>query len=179
MARLARLRRKSAKCRKTYLHQVSASIARRFGAIAVEQLRVTSMTASAKGTVERPGTNVHQKAALDREILDTSPGMLIAMLRYKAEKAGGRFAVVEARNTSQHCSGCGSLVRKDLNVRIHRCAHCKMEVHRDVNAAMNILKLAVAGRWSGFATQNNALAGGRRSGNLGEKIAASRRQISN
>jgi hypothetical protein len=54
-----------------------------------------------------------------------------------------------------------------------------MEVHRDVNASMNILKLAVAGRWSGFATQNNALAGGRRSGNLGENIATLRRQISN
>ena len=118
MARLARLRRKSAKCRKTYLHQVSASIARRFGAIAVEQLRVTSMTASAKGTVDRPGTNVRQKAALNREILDTSPGMLIAMLRYKAERAGGGLAVVEASNTSQQCSGCGSLVRKDLKVRI-------------------------------------------------------------
>jgi hypothetical protein len=86
---------------------------------------------------------------------------------------------LEDAAVAQHCSGCGSLVGKDLNVRIHRCAHCKMEVHRDVNAAMNILKLAVAGRWSGFATQNNALAGGRRSGNLGENIAASRRQISN
>jgi putative transposase len=114
--------------------------ARRFGGIAVEKLQIKPMTASAKGTVDRPGTHVRQKAGLNREILDTSPGMLIAMLRYKAARAGGRFAVVDASNTSQECSGCGSLVRKDLKDRIHRCAHCKMEVHRDVNAARNVLK---------------------------------------
>ena len=156
-AHLARLCRKLADRRKTRLHQVSAAIARRFGSIAVEKLQIKAMTASAKGTLDRPGRQVRQKAGLNREILDTSPGMLIAMLRYKAERAGGRFAVVEASNTSQQCSGCGSLVRKDLKVRIHRCAHCKMEVHRDVNAARNVLKRAVAGPWSGFAAQDNVL----------------------
>jgi hypothetical protein len=65
---------------------------------------------SAKGTVKRPGKNVRQKAGLNREILDTSPGMMIAMLRYKAERAGGWFAVVNARNTSQECRQCGRTV---------------------------------------------------------------------
>jgi hypothetical protein len=41
-----------------------------------------------------------------------------------------------------------------------------LRVHRDVNAARNVLKRAVAGPWSGFARQNNGLASGRRSGNL-------------
>ena len=99
--------------------------------------------------------------------------MLMAMLRYKAERAGGRFIAIEARNTSQECSGCGAMVRKDLAERIHRCAHCNLEVHRDVNAARTIMKRAVAGPWSGFAQQlPNGLAGDRRSGNLSRKIAA-------
>ena len=34
-----------------------------------------------------------------------------------------------------------------------------MEVHRDVNAARNVLKRAVAGPWSGFAQGNNGLTG--------------------
>jgi putative transposase len=166
-ARLARLQRKLANRRKTYLHQVSAAIARRFGGVAVEKLQVKNMIGSARGTVDNPGANVRQKAGLNREILDTSPGMLIAMLRYKAERAGGQFAVVDARNTSQECSGCGATVRKDLSVRIHQCAQCETEVHRDVNAARNVLKRAVAGPWSGFAQQMpNDLTGGRRSGNL-------------
>ena len=135
---------------------------------------------SAKGTVKRPGKNVRQKAGLNREILDTSPGMRIAMLRYKAERAGGWFAVVNARNTSQECSQCGRTVQKDLSVRIHRCAHCKMEVHRDVNAARNVLKRAVAGPWSGFARGNNGLTAGRRSGNLtGEARRLTAAKISN
>src|SRR5215831_20715580 len=45
---LLRQRRKLAKYRKTYLHQVNASLARRFGAIAVEDLSVANMTRSAK-----------------------------------------------------------------------------------------------------------------------------------
>src|SRR6516162_5540453 len=134
VAHLARQRRKLANRRKTHLHQLTAAIAARFGGIAVEDLKVKRLTTSAKGTVERPGKNVRQKAGLNREILEVSPGMMISMLRYKAERAGGRFAVVNARNTSQECWQCGRTVPKDLSVRIHRCAHCKMEVHRDVNA---------------------------------------------
>jgi putative transposase len=172
VAHLAQQRRKVANRRKTRLHQLTAAIARRFGGIAVEDLMVRNMTASAKGTVESPGKNVRQEAGLNREILDASPGMMISMLRYKAERAGGWFAVIDARNTSQECSECGRAVLKDLSVRIHRCAHCQTEVHRDVNAARNVLKRAVAGPWSRFALQNNGLAGGRRSGNLRTKVAA-------
>jgi putative transposase len=116
VAHLARRRHKLANRRNTHLHQLTAAIAARFDGIAVEDLQVKNMTASAKGTVESPGKNVRQKAGLNREILDTSPGMMISMLRYKAERAGGWFAVVDARNTSQDCSECGRTVPKDLSV---------------------------------------------------------------
>jgi putative transposase len=61
VAHLTRQRRKLANRRKTHLHQLTAAIARRFGGIAVEELEVKNMTASAKGTVESPGKNVRQK----------------------------------------------------------------------------------------------------------------------
>jgi len=32
------------------------------------------------------------------------PGRMLSMLRYKAERGGGWFAVIDARNTSQQCS---------------------------------------------------------------------------
>jgi putative transposase len=150
-ARLARLHRKLANRRKTYLHQVSAALTRRFGCIAVEDLNIKGMIAAAKGDAINPGKNVRQKAKLNREILDTSPGMMMAMLRYKAARAGGRCDVIDARGTSQECSGCGATVAKDLRVRIHRCMQCDLEVHRDINAAKNVLRRAVAGPWRGFA----------------------------
>ncbi|WP_412101851.1 zinc ribbon domain-containing protein, partial [Paenibacillus larvae] len=36
---------------------------------------------------------------------------------YKAESAGR----VDPRHTSQLCSSCGSIVKKTLSVRVHRC----------------------------------------------------------
>jgi putative transposase len=179
---LLRLRRKLANRRKTYLHQVSASLTRRFGAIAVEDLSIANMTRSAKGTVDRPGPKVKQKSGLNREVLDTSPATLIAMIAYKAERAGGRFVKIDARGTSQTCAECGAQVPKDLSLRIHNCPHCKTEVHRDVNSARNILKRAVAGPWSGDAEEERQderreptrlpSQDGRRAGNLIGRIAA-------
>ena len=165
-AHLARLRRRLVNRRRTHLHQVSAGLTKRFGYIAVEDLQIINMTASAKGTVEQPGTNVRQKAGLNREILDTSPSTLMAMLRYKAEKAGSVFVAVDAKNTSQECSGCGAKLQKDLSVRIHSCSHCNLEIHRDLNAARNILIRAVVGPWSGRVELPNDLAGDRRFVNL-------------
>jgi transposase len=43
--------------------------------------------------------------------------MMISMLRYKAARAGGWFAVIDAKNTSQDCCECGRTVLKDLSVR--------------------------------------------------------------
>ncbi|MEV0203214.1 hypothetical protein [Nonomuraea sp. NPDC050691] len=39
-----------------------------------EDLRITGMTRSASGTIERPGRNVAQKAGLNRGILDAGWG---------------------------------------------------------------------------------------------------------
>jgi len=65
------------------------------------------------------------------------------MLEYKAESAGIPVIAVKPANTSQACSGCGSIVPKDLSVRIHECPHCGIVLDRDVNAARNILTLAL------------------------------------
>ena len=53
--------------------------------------------------------------------------------------SSGRGYKVPPQNTSQVCSRCGSIVKKDLSVRIHNCPHCGLVVDRDINAAVNIL----------------------------------------
>lgn len=50
------------------------------------------------------------------------------------------LALVDPRNTSQMCSGCGSLVPKQMFVRLHRCPACELVLDRDVNASRNIPK---------------------------------------
>jgi putative transposase len=49
---------------------------------------------------------------------------------------------VDPRNTSQDCWSCGSKVEKTLAERRHRCG-CGADLHRDHNAALNILDRAL------------------------------------
>lgn len=151
-ARLVREHLRIANARDTYLHRVSSEIVKNHDFIAVER-------ANLKGLC---------RSNLAASFHDAAWGMLIQKLRYKAERAGALLIDVDARNTSQQCSGCGALVPKELSVRTHDCPHCWLSMDRDENAARNILARAVVG--PGLA--NVALKGMRRAGNISEKIAA-------
>jgi putative transposase len=140
--RLARLQRCIANARSTYLHQVSARLARDYAFIAVEKLQVKNMTGSARGTADEPGTNVRQKAGLNRALLDAALAKLISYTSYKAARAGGMMVKENAANSSQDCSSCDERVPKALSERIHRCS-CGLVLHRDHNAAINILQRAL------------------------------------
>jgi len=61
-------------------------------------------------------------------------------------KARREFFEVDPRGTSQRCSGCDAVVRKDLSVRVHDCPHCGLIEDRDVNAANNIKRLGQSRR---------------------------------
>ncbi|QXX76679.1 hypothetical protein MHY1_p00201 (plasmid) [Methylovirgula sp. HY1] len=86
--RLARLKSTLANRRKDRAHKLSARIITGSTVLAFEELSISNMTCSAKGDAENPGRMVRQKAGLNREILDTAPGQLLHMLKYKAEDAG-------------------------------------------------------------------------------------------
>jgi len=137
--RLAKHAAHEALARKDHAHKVSAMLVKRFRCIAVEDLTLKNMTRSAKGSVEEPGENVKQKSGLHRSLLDQGLGDFIFKLAYKAEYAGGKVIEVNPRGTSQQCSGCGTIVEKKLSQRFHDCPHCKLKLHRDHNAARNIL----------------------------------------
>jgi len=62
------------------------------------------------------------------------------MVEAKAASAGCTILFVNPYKTSQICSGCGGVVKKDVSVRWHSCA-CGTELDRDMNAAVNILAL--------------------------------------
>ena len=60
----------------------------------------------------------------------------------KAACAGSRVLFVSPKYTSQMCSGCGAIVKKELEERWHECA-CGCSLDRDYNAAINILRLGL------------------------------------
>ena len=68
---------------------------------------------------------------------------LIQSTQYKAEWAGRVCELVDPRGTSQRCSGCGSVVQKDLSVRVHDCPACGLVLDRDLNASLNIEALGL------------------------------------
>ncbi|AOX00151.1 transposase [Moorena producens PAL-8-15-08-1] len=83
------------------------------------------------------------KTKLAKSVLDAGWGQFLSILSVKAENAGLVTKAVNPRNTSQNCSNCGKRVPKKLKDRIHSCPHCGYVADRDVNAAINILNLAV------------------------------------
>jgi putative transposase len=64
-------------------------------------------------------------------------GEFISMLTNKAESAGRTVEKVPPHGTTQECSRCGTIVKKNLSVRVHSCPHCGLVLDRDHNAAIN------------------------------------------
>jgi transposase len=64
-----KLSQRAARRRTAGAHLASRALADKYAVVAVEDLDVSAMTASAKGTEQAPGRNVRQKAGLNREIL--------------------------------------------------------------------------------------------------------------
>ena len=131
---LQRVHARIANKRRDFSHKLSRGLVGRFGMIAAERLGVGNMLKNRR---------------LSRSISDASWRAFLDATRYKAVEAGAEFVDVNPRMTSQTCSGCGSIVRKDLSVRWHDCPHCGLSLQRDVNAARNILALARNGPGDG------------------------------
>lgn len=126
---VARFHAAVARRRSDHLHQASARLVRDYDLIAIEALRIKSLS----------------RGVLAKAVHDASWSRFISMLRYKAERAGAQLVEVDPRNTTQDCSGCGQKVPKALSERRHECPHCGLSVDRDLNAARNILNRASTG----------------------------------
>jgi putative transposase len=125
---VARLHEHIANQRRDYLHKVANSLVNQYSLIGIEDLRLAFMN-----------RNPH----LSLSSHDAGLSELRRLLSYKAEEAGTKVIAVNPTFTSQLCSGCGEMVEKDLSVRVHMCPHCGLVLDRDVNAARNILALAL------------------------------------
>ncbi len=129
-----------ARRRKDTLHKLTHRLTKNHGLIAIEALNVKNMTASAAGSIAAPGTNVAQKAGLNRSILNVGWGEFRRQIIYKAAWRGVRVVEVDSKNTSRTCAACSTV---DAASRVTRalfvCRACGHVEHADVNAAKNIL----------------------------------------
>lgn len=129
--RLGRHYQKVARQRKDFHYKTAADLVSKYNVIAHEDLNIKGLA----------------KTRLSKSILDAGWGEFIAIVTRKAESAGGITVAVNPSGTTQRCSGCDVVVPKTLADRWHSCA-CGVGLDRDVNAAINIKKLALGHRVS-------------------------------
>lgn len=113
--------------RNDFLHKQSRMVVNKYGLIAYEDLNIKGMTSG------RFAKSIH----------DAGWGAFIEMIKYKAESAGAYAIAVNPKHTSQICSSCGTIVKKEIHQRSHDCPVCGLSIHRDLNASFNILRSGI------------------------------------
>ena len=143
VARLGAIHSRIAAMRRDFLHQRTTELVRGHALIAIEDLAVKGMTASAAGTVDAPGRNVKAKSGLNRTILRNGWSMARSMLEYKAAWSGVMLVAVPPAYTSQACSACGHTAAENRKTQaVFECVACGHAENADRNAAKNILAKA-------------------------------------
>jgi putative transposase len=122
---LAKAHLKVKRARQDFAHKTARTLVNEYDHISVERLNIRGML---------------KNHPLAKSISDAGWGLFRSILTAKAASAGRVVVEVNPKGTSQLCAQCGESVPKRLAVRWHSCPYCGCELHRDHNAALNILK---------------------------------------
>lgn len=127
---VARIYEKTTNQRADFAHKLSRKLVNRFDTIFFEDLNTKGMLEERK---------------YSKSIGDAAWNQLVQFTTYKAEDAGRRVGLVDPRGTSQRCSRCGTVVKKDISVRVHRCTNpeCGFVAPRDHNSSLEIKRLGL------------------------------------
>ena len=126
---LAKAHQAAKRQRTDFHHKTALALVRQYDTLSHEDLQTANMLKN------------HQLA---KSIADTGWSRCLSILSFKAAYAGKMVVAVPPAYTSQACSGCGVIVKKGLSARWHICPDCGTSLHRDHNAALNILRLGKA-----------------------------------
>lgn len=142
--RLARAHRKVSNQRRDFHHKESRKLVNRYQVIVFEDLATANLSKRPKPKQDENGKYLPNGAAakggLNKSINDAGWYSFTEKVKIKADWGGRTVLFVNPAYTSQACSGCGVLRKKDLSERWHSC-ECGTELDRDHNAAINILAL--------------------------------------
>ena len=125
--RVARLHEKVKNSRRDHHFKVAHYLVINYDQVVCEHLETSKMFRKKNESKQR------------RALLDVALSEFLEILDWMGCKYSCEVTKVPPEYTSQMCSRCGSIVKKDLSVRIHSCPHCGLVIDRDINAAINIL----------------------------------------
>lgn len=120
--RVARLSAHVANQRRDFSHKLSRSLVKEHSHIAFENLNIKGLAGG----------------MLAKAVHNAAWNQLVQHVQYKAASAGAVVTLVDPRGTSQTCPECGTIKRKTLAERTHRC-DCGCVLDRDVAAARVVL----------------------------------------
>lgn len=145
---VAKAHRKVRNQRNDYLHKHSRWLVDAYETIVFEDIAPANLSKRAKPKQDEVTgrylpNGASAKSGLNKSIMDAGWTTFMAMCESKAANAGAVQVIkVNPKYTSQMCSGCGAVAKKELSDRWHSCS-CGCELDRDVNAAVNILRLGL------------------------------------
>jgi putative transposase len=128
-AMLARLHARIANIRADFVHKLTTRLCRENQAVVIEDLHVKGMLANDR---------------LARAISDVGFGMFRSQIEYKAKRYGTRLIIADRwYPSSRLCSVCGwKHETLTLSDREWTCPECDTHHDRDLNAALNLKRLA-------------------------------------
>lgn len=130
--RLARLHAHVAHIRRDAMHQLTTRLARTYGTVVVEHLRMAGLLRNRR---------------LSRALAGAALGELRRQLEYKTEWYGSRLVEADpGYPSSKRCSQCQTVkTHLPLWERTFRCEGCGLVMDRDENAVRNLAELAAQG----------------------------------
>jgi putative transposase len=127
---VARVHERISNKRHNFAHQESRKLINIFNTVCVEDLSINDM-------------KQNSFCGVNKSIEDAAWRQFLSLLDYKAEEAGKQVVKINPAYTSQTCSVCGTRHKLKLSERVYRCIFCGLSLNRDVNAAINILKIGL------------------------------------
>ena len=141
-----------ANLRADHLHKTTTRLAQTHSLIGVETLAVRNMT--------RHGGA--RKRGLNRSLTDASFATIARLLDYKTRWYGAQLVRADRfYPSSKTCSTCGAVKTKlTLAERTYICTTCGSAIDRDLNAAINLARLAQASLDETTAGSGSVVTGG-------------------
>ena len=126
--KLATCHARVANIRKDNLHKITTYLCKNHAKVVIEDLNISGMMSNHK---------------LAQSIADCGFHEFKRQLLYKAEKFGSEIVLADRWfPSSKICSNCGNIQDMPLSERVYNCGGCGYSIDRDLNAALNLSRLA-------------------------------------
>jgi putative transposase len=126
--KVAKQHNRIANLRNNTLHHVTTYLSKNHAKVVIEDLNVAGMMANHK---------------LAKAIADCGFHEFRRQLEYKCKKFGSELMIISRwYPSSKTCSSCGNIQDMPLKERAYNCCSCGISIDRDLNASINLSRLA-------------------------------------